>query len=43
MDVEQEEKERFQQVYEVLKKDVLEDPAFEHDDVSLQWVQQVVI
>ncbi|XP_057534086.1 farnesyl pyrophosphate synthase-like [Amaranthus tricolor] len=42
MDVEQEEKERFQQVYEVLKKDVLEDPAFEHDDVSLQWVQQMM-
>ncbi|KAL2902236.1 Farnesyl pyrophosphate synthase 2, partial [Bienertia sinuspersici] len=38
----EDERERFKKVYQVLKTELLQDPAFEYDNVSRQWVQQML-
>ncbi|CAO2840118.1 unnamed protein product [Amaranthus hypochondriacus] len=42
MDEKKDEKERFKQVYEVLKAEVLEDPVFDHDHASRQWLHKML-
>lgn len=43
MEREKDERERFKQVYQVLKTELLQDPNFEYDHISRQWVHQVKI
>ncbi|KAJ0751395.1 putative transferase [Helianthus annuus] len=36
-------KSRFLQVYDTLKSELINDPAFEFDDDSRQWVEKFVV
>lgn len=36
------ERERFKEVYELLKTELLQDPAFEYDHVSTQWINKML-
>lgn len=42
MELSNDEKQRFKEVYEVLKKDILEDPAVELDEDCRKRVEQVI-
>ncbi|XP_021766727.1 farnesyl pyrophosphate synthase 1-like isoform X2 [Chenopodium quinoa] len=42
MEGEKDERERFKQVYQLLKTELLKDPAFEYDHVSRQWLHQML-
>ncbi|KMT04353.1 hypothetical protein BVRB_8g184270 [Beta vulgaris subsp. vulgaris] len=42
MEREKDERERFKQVYQVLKTELLQDPNFEYDHISRQWVHQML-
>ncbi|KNA16266.1 hypothetical protein SOVF_090530 [Spinacia oleracea] len=42
MEGEKDGRERFREVYQVLKMELLQDPAFEYDHVSRQWLHQML-